>query len=209
MNRSASQGIAALLFCAIFAQAVHAAEPLTSGQRHVQTAGSILQLGIPLGALALTWMLDPQPGVSGDEAGHSKLLLMGGTPRHDLLLAVGRTWVVTAGLKYSIDETRPNGEAHSFPSGHASIAFTGAEFIRKEYGWHWAAPAYVAAGFVGWSRVESKKHYTHDVVAGAALGILANHDFWLRHDGGAIRISAATFESGRALAPGLRLDWIR
>jgi hypothetical protein len=57
--------------------------------------------------------------------------------------------------------------------------------------------------------VESKKHYTHDVVAGAALGILANHDSWLQRDGGASRLSAATFESGRALTPGLRLDWIR
>jgi membrane-associated phospholipid phosphatase len=184
------------------------AEPLTSSQRHAKTAGSILQVGIPLGALALTWVLDPAHDPAAGEAGHSSILLMGGTPRHDLLLAVGRTWAVTAGLKYSIKETRPNGEARSFPSGHASIAFTGAEFIRKEYGWRWAAPAYVAAGFVGWSRVEAKKHYVHDVLAGAVLGVLANHDFWLRQDAqGALRLSAATFESGGAVAPGLALTW--
>jgi membrane-associated phospholipid phosphatase len=184
------------------------AEPLTSSQRHVKTAGSILQVGIPVSALALTWVLDPAEGSVAGEATHSSMLLMGGTPRHDLLLAVGRTWAVTAGLKYSINETRPNGEPRSFPSGHTSIAFTGAEFIRKEYGWRWAAPAYVAAGFVGWSRVEAKKHYVHDVLAGAALGVLANHDFWLRQDAsGQVRLSVATFESGRAMASGLALTW--
>lgn len=186
------------------------AEPLTSSQRHVKTAGSILQVGIPAGALALTWILDPADGPATGEAGHSSMLLMGGTPRHDLLLAIGRTGVVTAGLKYSINETRPNGESRSFPSGHTSIAFTGAEFIRKEYGWRWAAPAYVAAGFVGWSRVEAKKHYVHDVLAGAALGVLANHDFWLRQDPrGALRLSAAAIATGRDVAPGLALTWTR
>ena len=186
------------------------AEPLTSSQRHVKTAGSILQVGIPLGALALTWVLDPIDEPNAGETANSPMLLMGGTPRHDLLLAVGRTWAATAALKYSINETRPNGESRSFPSGHTSIAFTGAEFIRKEYGWRWAAPAYVAAGFVGWSRVEAKKHYAHDVVAGAVLGVLANHDFWLRQDPrGALRLSAGAIGSGRDLAPGLALTWTR
>jgi membrane-associated phospholipid phosphatase len=197
-----------LLICT--AGVAWSAEPLTASQRHVKTAGSILKVGVPLGALALTWVLDPASDAAAGDAGHSSVLLMGGTPRHDLLLAVGRTWAVTAGLKYSINETRPNGESRSFPSGHTSIAFTGAEFIRTEYGWRWAAPAYVAAGFVGWSRVEAKKHYVHDVLAGAALGVLANHDFWLRQDPrGALRLSTATFATGRDVAPGLALTWTR
>lgn len=204
-----ASSVQALLACAVLASMAQAAEPLTREQRHVQTAGSVLQVGIPLGALALTWMLEPQAQVAGN-AGRTPLLLMGGSPRHDLLLAVGRAWAATAALKYSIDETRPDGEPRSFPSGHASIAFTGAEFIRKEYGWRWAAPAYIAAGFVGWSRVEAKKHYTHDVVAGAVLGVLANHDFWVRRDArGAMRLAAGTLESGGALAPGLVLSWTR
>jgi len=74
--------------------------------------------------------------------------------------------------------------------------------------WRWAAPAFVAAGIVGCSRFEAKKHYVPDVLAGAALGVMANHDFWLRRDAqGALRLSAATFESGRAMAPGLTLTW--
>jgi membrane-associated phospholipid phosphatase len=197
-----------LLLCV--AGAAGSAELLTPNQRHVKTAGSVLQVGIPAAALALTGLLDPAAGATTRESNPSSMLLMGGTPRHDLLLAVGRSWVVTAGLKYSIDETRPNGQSRSFPSGHTSIAFTGAEFIRKEYGWRWAAPAYIAAGFVGFSRVEAKKHYVHDVVTGAALGVLANHDFWLRQDSrGEVRLSTAAFESGRAVAPGLALTWTR
>jgi hypothetical protein len=56
------------------------------------------------------------------------------------------------------------------------MAFAGAEFIRKQYGWGWGAPSYLAASYVGWSRVETHNHWTRDVLAGAAIGILSNHD---------------------------------
>ena len=81
------------------------------------------------------------------------------------------TLALTFGLKYTIPATRPDGGDHSFPSGHTSIAFSSAEFIRERYGWNYGIPVYVAASFVGYSRVESKRHYTRDVVAGALLGI--------------------------------------
>ena len=190
------------------AGSVQAAEPLTSQQRNVQQAGSIARVAIPAGALLLTWVVGPK-ACAQPCSESNQWLLMGGSPRHDLLLALGRTWVITTGLKYSMNETRPNGGPRSFPSGHTSMAFTGAEFIRREYSWRWAIPAYLAAGFVGWSRVEARNHYAHDVVAGAALGILANHDFWVRHAEGRFRLSATALESGRRLAPGLRLDWVR
>lgn len=153
----------------------------------VTKSGDLLQVGLPLVALGLTFLLDEPdhpdqatsearwrpdgPGWSDDYALH-----MTGSPRHDLALAVARTELATYSLKYAINAPRPNGGSNSFPSGHTSIAFTGAEFIRKEYGWGWGVPAYLAAGFVGWSRVASNTHYTRDVVAGAALGILSNHD---------------------------------
>ena len=156
----------------------HAAEPLTHSERQIENAGSVLQYAIPAAGLLATYLLDPGPEAGNGTGSH--VLLMGGTPRHDLFLAIGRSWAVTAALKYSVDETRPDGGSRSFPSGHTSLAFTGAEFIRKEYGWGWGAPAYLFASFVGYSRVQADKHYTHDVLAGAAIGILANHDFWSR-----------------------------
>jgi membrane-associated phospholipid phosphatase len=195
-----------LLLCV--AAGARSAETLSPGQQDVKDAGTVLKYAIPATALALTWIADPVSRRSTAEP--SSWLLMGGSPRHDLLLAVGRAWMVTTALKHSIDATRPDGGRHSFPSGHTSLAFTGAEFIRNEYGWRWATPAYLAAGFVGWSRVHAKKHYTHDVVAGAVIGMLSNHDFWLHPDaGGTIRLSTALFGSGRAVAPGLRLEWAR
>jgi membrane-associated phospholipid phosphatase len=78
---------------------------------------------------------------------------------------------VTYGLKYGVKRERPNREDnYSFPSGHTSATFQSASFIHKRYGLKYALPAYIGATFVGWSRVYSEQHYTHDVVAGAVIG---------------------------------------
>lgn len=188
-----------------FAGAATAAEPLTGKQQNVEDAGTVLKYAIPAAALLATFILEPAtPVAQGTQPG---FLSMGGSPRHDLFLALGRTAVVTWGLKEVTDETRPNGEPDSFPSGHTSLAFAGAEFLRKQYGWRWGAPAYVLAGFVGWSRVYTDNHYTHDVLAGAAIGILSNHDFWERKtSAGQLRLSTATLTSGRSIAPALKFE---
>jgi membrane-associated phospholipid phosphatase len=77
-------------------------------------------------------------------------------------------------LKPLVDRTRPAGGHRSFPSGHAASAFAGAAFLQRRYGWRYGIPACAVASFVGYSRVEAKRHYTSDVVAGAALGVAAN-----------------------------------
>ena len=75
-------------------------------------------------------------------------------------------------LKNAVRERRPNGDCcKSFPSGHTTAAFAGAAFVHQRYGWKIAVPLYAEAAFVGYSRIESKKHYFGDVVAGAALGV--------------------------------------
>jgi membrane-associated phospholipid phosphatase len=80
----------------------------------------------------------------------------------------------TYGLKYTINEQRPNGGKHSFPSGHTSSAFSGAAFIQQRYGWLYGIPAYLVASFVGYSRIESRNHRFGDVLAGAAIGVIPN-----------------------------------
>src|SRR5690349_3992866 len=108
-----------------------ASAPLSRHEDNERRAGDWLQYGIPLSALALTFVLTPQPAGPGRENfDTNELIHLNGSPRHDLLLAAGRAFVITEGLKYAINERRPNGGLHSFPSGHTSIAFTGAEFIR-------------------------------------------------------------------------------
>ena len=95
---------------------------------------------------------------------------------------------VTTGLKFAVNEKRPNGGNHSFPSGHASFSFATSEFIRKRYGWEYGIPAYFAASFVGYSRIEANDHYTHDVVAGAFLGILSSYFFTTPYEGWHVQV---------------------
>ncbi len=125
----------------------------------IQTAGDILQIALPLTAAGLT-------------LGHRD-----GTGALQLAESLGVTLAVTYALKYAVNETRPNGGSESFPSGHTSISFSAAEFMRKRYGWEYGIPAYAAATFVAYSRVESGQHYAHDVVAGAAIGVLSSFIF--------------------------------
>jgi membrane-associated phospholipid phosphatase len=76
-------------------------------------------------------------------------------------------------LKRTVHEERPNrSDDLSFPSGHASGAFSGAMFVHKRYGWKAAIPPYIMAGVVGWSRVQARAHYWHDVLGGAAVSAL-------------------------------------
>jgi membrane-associated phospholipid phosphatase len=89
--------------------------------------------------------------------------------------------VLTEGLKYAVRERRPNGGEHSFPSGHASVSFAGATFLQARYGWAYGVPAFLAAAFVGYSRVESDEHWTKDVVGGAAIGIASGLVFTSRY----------------------------
>jgi len=92
--------------------------------------------------------------------------------------AIAATMSATFILKYSIDAERPNGENNrSFPSGHTSSAFSSATFLQLRYGWEYGVPAYAAATFVAWSRVYSDHHYTRDVIAGAALGVIGSYIF--------------------------------
>ena len=88
--------------------------------------------------------------------------------------AYGVTMAVVYVLKPIVDRQRPDGGSQSFPSGHSASAFAGAAFLQRRYGWSYGAPAYAVAAFVAYSRVESKRHWTSDVIAGGAIGIASN-----------------------------------
>lgn len=79
-------------------------------------------------------------------------------------------------LKKSLKETRPDGTAYSFPSGHTANVFAGATMLSIEYGeQHKWVPyaAYGVATTVGAMRMINNKHYISDVLFGAGLGILS------------------------------------
>lgn len=81
----------------------------------------------------------------------------------------------TRALKVMVSKPRPNGEdRESFPSSHTSMAFQGAAFIHRRYGWKYSVPAYLGSAFVAWSRVDADYHDTADVVAGAIIGVASS-----------------------------------
>lgn len=87
---------------------------------------------------------------------------------------------VTQGTKHLVNEQRPSGGKHSFPSGHSATAFMGAELLRQDYGPWVGAAGYVVASGVGVMRILNGRHWLNDVVAGAGIGILcAKAGEWL------------------------------
>jgi membrane-associated phospholipid phosphatase len=117
-----------------------------------ETAADVMRVLLPVTAYTLTFLQD-------DPEGRPQFY-------KSFLSTVGATYL----LKVAIDAERPNGGGRSFPSGHASMAFSGAAFMQQRYGWFYGLPAYLAASFVGWSRVDSGDHRVGDVLAGAAFG---------------------------------------
>ena len=81
------------------------------------------------------------------------------------------TQIATNALKFAVRRRRPDGsERTSFPSGHASATFALASTIDSLYGHKIGLPLYAFAGFVGFTRISENKHFTSDVLFGAALG---------------------------------------
>lgn len=80
----------------------------------------------------------------------------------------------TKALKILVNETRPDGTAQSFPSGHTATAFFGARMLAKEFGEEYPALAitgYVLAGSTAAIRIANNEHWATDVLMGAAIGI--------------------------------------
>ncbi len=119
-----------------------------------QNAGQAVAIAIPLAAGGVALMHD------WDWTGVKELTV-------DTGLTVGTALL----LKQIVREQRPDGSNwHSFPSDTAALAFAPASFLWDRYGWQYGLPAYLAAGYVGYERVNSKQHHWYDVAASAAIG---------------------------------------
>jgi hypothetical protein len=90
----------------------------------------------------------------------------------DALVAAGAG---TQTLKTATNDRRPvphSVNTRGFPSGHAAVAFATAAVVAERDS-DLEVPAYTLAGFIGWSRHQTRQHYWHQIIAGAALGYWA------------------------------------
>ena len=62
--------------------------------------------------------------------------------------------------------------------------------MRKRYGLEYGIPAYGLASFVAYSRVEAGQHHPHDVIAGAAIGIVSSYIFTKAYKGWQLELDA-------------------
>ena len=119
----------------------------------IESIGKGVAIALPVLAAGVAWEHDR------DWTGIAELGV-------DTIATVGLAY----GLKQVIREQRPDhSDFHSMPSDTAALAFAPAAFLWDRYGWEWGAPAYAAAAFVGYSRVDAKKHHWYDVAASAGL----------------------------------------
>lgn len=131
----------------------------------VQISGDILEYAMPAMALTSTliWKDDTRPTL--------QFIKAFGT-------AVGTAYL----LKLTVKKKRPDFSSispryDSFPSGHTTSAFTSAAFMERRYGWKVGIPAYLVAGWVGYSRVYSERHDWWDVLGGAVIGTSSSYLF--------------------------------
>lgn len=108
-------------------------------------------------------------------------------------------------LKYAFERERPftgDGQGHffhpiagSFPSTHATVAWSFASVIASEYpGWLSKTLAYGGATAISMARVSGQKHWTSDVFVGAATGYLIGKNVYRnRHDSSVDDLSYGTF----------------
>jgi membrane-associated phospholipid phosphatase len=128
-----------------------------SGWAHAGTRefGDYLRIMVPVYALGMTATETDYEGVK------------------QLTYSVASAQMTSELLKIATQEKRPDYEdgdkKNSFPSGHATGAFSAAMFIHKRYGFKQSVVPYMLAGITGYSRIEAKRHHFHDVLGGAVI----------------------------------------
>jgi len=94
-------------------------------------------------------------------------------------------FAINQSLKYITAVGRPDNSTTrtSFPSGHTTTAFLGAEILRREYGEEYPAIAiagYTVATGVACMRVWNNRHWFSDILGGAGFSILSvGLTYWL------------------------------
>lgn len=131
----------------------------------IETAGKVVAIALPLASVAIS------------VAHHEDW---------DGVAELGVSTAATVGMAYLLShvvhEQRPDhSDFHSFPSDTAALADSSADYLWARYGWEYGVPAYAAALFVGYSRVDAKKHHWYDVAASGLLAYGINYAIVTRY----------------------------
>ena len=114
----------------------------------------------------------------------------------DLMEAQFVSAATTQVLKFAVQRTRPDGEARSFPSGHASASFASATVLHRHYGAKAAIPAYGAAVYITMSRLQANSHYASDILIGAALGMAVGRAATITVPGARVQLTPVALAGG-------------
>jgi hypothetical protein len=151
-------------------------------------AGDVLRLAMPIGTLAIELARGERDGAL----------------QYSESLAVAV--VATEVLKRATQVERPDrSNDQSFPSGHATWAFSAATYAHRRYGIENAWPLYALATYVGYTRVQSRRHRWGDVAGGAALSGAAS--WWLVEPKSRVSISVVPDFDSRAVALHVSTAW--
>lgn len=151
---------------------------ISAQNKSLETTGDVLFVAIPALAYGTTFLKNDKKGSRQFEKSFLVNIAM------------------TAGLKILIEKQRPNMEnGNSFPSGHSSVTFQGASFFQRRYGWKFGVPAYLLAGFTGYTRINADKHDLTDVIAGAVIGIGSTYLFTTPYQKEHMELSFSTLDN--------------
>jgi membrane-associated phospholipid phosphatase len=141
--------LASIVACAATPASAAAAGNYKKG---LQNAGEIAAIALPVAAGTVSLF-------KGDWNGMVQLGAV-------TVLSVGTAY----GLKHLVREQRPDHtDFQSLPSEQSALAFGSAAYMWDRYGWEYGLPAYAAAGFVGFARVDTRRHHWWDVAASAGF----------------------------------------
>lgn len=144
-----------LPLCLMMVSLALPATPVAAGNGPAIVATDILTAVVPLTGLVVAYFTDDSEG------------------QKQWLRNTGVNQVLVSALRLGFNETslgeRPNGNRYGFPSGHVSFVMSGATFLGERYGWKWGVPAYAAAAYVAYTRVDEDKHHWRDVIAAGTL----------------------------------------
>lgn len=136
--------------------------------------GTITVIGPTVGVLAVAGIVGKQKSLTDLALNTTKSIVVATLSVEAVKLVAGRSRPYQD-ADLGADDFAPFSGKASFPSGHATAAFAFATTLGDAIHKPWARVSlYALATGTAWARVAQEAHWTSDVVAGAALGVVSS-----------------------------------